>query len=45
MDLAEGESFRTSETVVCDRPRCSASIFRFTCPGGVELLPFAMFVL
>ena len=45
MDLAEGELFRTSETVVCESSRCSASILRFTCPGGVEFFPFAMLEL
>jgi hypothetical protein len=42
MDLAEGELFRTSETVVCESDRCSASILRLTCPDGVELFPLAM---
>jgi len=44
MDLAEGELLRTRETVVCESSRCSASILRLTCPGGVASLPFAMFV-
>ena len=42
MDFADGELLRTSETVVCESSRCSASIRRLTCPDGVESLPFAM---
>ena len=42
MDLAEGELFRTRETVVCDSSKCSASILRLTCSGGAELFLFAM---
>ena len=44
MDFAEGELFRTSETVVWESSRCSAKILRLTCPDGVESLPFAMVI-
>src|SRR5208283_3591410 len=45
MDFAEGELFNTSETVVCDSSRCSASIFKLTCPGGFATCPFVMMEL
>jgi hypothetical protein len=42
MDFADGESFRTKDTVVWESLRCSASMRRLTCPGGSDLLVFAM---
>jgi hypothetical protein len=42
MDLADGELFRTSEIVVCDNCRCSASIFKLTWPGFGSGLTFGI---
>src|ERR1700746_3592946 len=42
MDFADGELLRTSETVVCDSSKCSASVLKLTCPDGVASLPLAM---
>jgi hypothetical protein len=44
IELAEGELFRTRETVVCESSKCSASMRRLTRSGGVEIRPFAMLV-
>jgi hypothetical protein len=45
MDRADGELFKTSETVVWESARCSASILKLTCPGVVEVFPFVMLEL
>jgi hypothetical protein len=42
MDFADGELLRTSEIVVCDNCRCSASIFKLTWPGFGSDLTFGI---
>jgi hypothetical protein len=45
MDRAEGELFRTRETVVGDSSRYSESVLRLTGPDGGVFFLFAMWEL